>query len=136
MTRADAEILTVDDLAELFGCDKETAAARLTRGDLPGVKVGRGWIIPRQALLERINQKAHEEAAARRQCFELVHTTEATRGRDISGLLPLPDSSVTVSPPVALKGGRKRRIPPTLPSLRPEAIQGLPPHTPSKGHCP
>jgi excisionase family DNA binding protein len=58
MMRAEEEILTVDDLARLFGCDKETAAARLTSGDMPGVKVGRGWIIPRQAFFARLNEKA------------------------------------------------------------------------------
>lgn len=120
MKRVDAEILTVDDLAELFACDKETAAARLTSGDLPGVKVGRGWIVPRQALFERLNEKAREEAAIRRtqqasmldeglsQRNSAKPTTAGKKSAIPSALLP------TTS---ALQKGRKRRVPPPLPSL-------------------
>jgi hypothetical protein len=120
MTRADAEILTIDDLAELFTCDKETAAARLTSGDLPGVKVGRGWIIPRQALFERLNEKAREEAAIRREkCAASLE--EAQR----LGKAARAASSVLFSPPAAAelqtkgftRSGRKRRVPPPLPKL-------------------
>lgn len=115
MKRVDAEILTVDDLAELFACDKETAAARLTSGDLPGVKVGRGWIIPRQALFERLNEKATEEAAARRaqwasaqeatpQCVISYKAASKILKKDTSTLL------LTNIPPS--QRGRKRRVPP------------------------
>ncbi|WP_333907132.1 helix-turn-helix domain-containing protein [Delftia acidovorans] len=111
MKRADAEILTVDDLAELFGCDKETAAARLTSGDLPGVKVGRGWIIPRQALFERLNEKARHESEMRRSNNKNL-LEEANETRKIKNT------------PTALianrKLGRKRREPPPLPNLHAE----------------
>ncbi|WP_432706564.1 helix-turn-helix domain-containing protein [Delftia acidovorans] len=120
MTRVDAEILTVEDLAKLFACDKETAAARLTTGDLPGVKVGRGWIIPRQALFERLNEKAREESAARRAQQANALELAQNRGRD-----PKTKSSnaLTLSPsaylPVSASKtrGRKRREPPVLPPL-------------------
>lgn len=119
MKRVDAEILTVDDLAELFACDKETAAARLTRGDLPGVKVGRGWIIPRQALFERLNEKAREEAAARRALNGPVHRLT---GQNEKAYYPTEASQNTK--PTALMSsnaiqtrGRKRRVPPILPPL-------------------
>lgn len=119
MTSADTEILTVDDLAQLFACDKETAAARLNSGDLPGVKVGRGWIIPRQALFERLNEKAKEEAAARRaqqaatidraeQRGKAAHTLEGSRSVSVPGVL-LPTTKAR---------GRKRREPPPLPFLQ------------------
>lgn len=120
MKRSDAEILTVDDLAELFGCDKETAAARLTSGDLPGVKVGRGWIVPRQALFERLNEKAREEAASRRAHQAAILETARIRG--------IPSHHTTARLPTALtaalpqqqtlqRRGRKRRDPPELPKL-------------------
>lgn len=118
MTRADTEILTVEDLAQLFSCDKETAAARLTSGDLPGVKVGRGWIIPRQALFERLNEKAREEAAARRAQQAMTKDKspprEETSKKSISDVIPKHSSPLLTSPSVR---GRRRRIPPNLPSL-------------------
>lgn len=125
MTRADAEILTVDDLAKLFACDKETAAARLTSGDLPGVKVGRSWIIPRQALFERLNEKALEEAAARREYQQATLKAAEERGKAIHTM----SAGATVKRKTVLQlttsqepKGRKRRIPPTLPNLNSDEL--------------
>lgn len=118
MMHVDPEILTVDDLAKLFSCDKETAAARLTSGDLPGVKVGRGWIIPRQALFERLNEKAREESAARRAYQTSTFNEAERRGREIPMTDPLFAASQSVLPTAAVAPKRsKRRIPPPLPSL-------------------
>lgn len=118
MKRADTEILTVDDLAELFACDKETAATRLTSGDLPGVKVGRGWIIPRQALFERLNEKAREEAAARRAQQSMTQNKspirEGNSKKPISDVIHKHLSPISPSPS---RRGRRRRIPPNLPPL-------------------
>lgn len=126
MKRADAEVLTVDDLAKLFACDKETAAARLTSGDLPGVKVGRGWIIPRQALFERLNEKAREESAARRaqqeatlhKAQQLGHSTRLQTTRDTAAL-----GAPTVLDKAPTRPGRRRREPPTLPLLTAQLAQ-------------
>lgn len=124
MTRADAEILNVDDLAELFSCDKETAAARLISGDLPGVKVGRSWIIPRQALLERLNEKAHEEASARRLSLEMLRKDAIARGNT--------SPSCLIGDPAAIgvfsNRGKRRRLPPKLPPL-PSSVGSSPPPT-------
>lgn len=112
MKRADTEILTVDDLAELFACDKETAAARLTSGDLPGVKVGRGWIVPRQALFERLNEKAREEASARRAQHVPPADISKQQGKRADTPTAIPHSINTIK-----SRGRKRRIPPALPPM-------------------
>lgn len=61
------EILTIETVAELLHCDEKTVAERLLSGDLPGAKFGRGWIVPAQALFQRVNELAVEEAAARRR---------------------------------------------------------------------
>lgn len=120
MTRADAEILTIDDLAELFACDKETAAARLTSGDLPGVKVGRGWIIPRQALFERLNEKAREEAAIRRE--KRAASLEDAQQLGIAAQaasfpFSIPHAAADLETKGSTRRGRKRRVPPPLPRL-------------------
>lgn len=120
MTSADTEILTVDDLAELFACDKETASARLKCGDLPGVKVGRGWIIPRQALFERLNEMAREEAAARRALLDATRNAALMRGNAAQTASAKPAAARTAAllPSTALTPrGRKRREPPVLPPL-------------------
>lgn len=120
MQQIDQEIFTVDQLAKLFCCDSETVASRLISGDLPGLKVGRSWLIPRQALIDRINQKANDEAAIRRNINRSLNDQkikntdiafnayeEDPKERSISPLLPTS----------SLKVGRKRRLPPTLPKI-------------------
>lgn len=97
------EPYTVDTLAALLGCDTDTAAERLNSGDLPGLKFGRGWIIPAEALHARLNEKAIQEAAARRKALE-----PAT---------PQPGSAAGMNFSVraaAHKAATKRRVPPVL----------------------
>ncbi|WP_431604983.1 helix-turn-helix domain-containing protein [Delftia tsuruhatensis] len=118
MTSADIEILTVEDLARLLCCDAETASSRLISGDLPGVKVGRGWIIPRQALFERLNEKARDEAAARRAEQKGKRQEAQHRGQILSGVqnaITPPAALLPTSAPISR--GRKRRQPPPLPTI-------------------
>ena len=110
---ADAEILNTDELARLLGCDKETAAKRIIAGDLPGSKFGRDWIIPRRALIERINVMAMEDAAARRAALEAERSTAAGRGqRAIAGASPMLPTTEAAPP----RRGQRRK-PPSLPEL-------------------
>ncbi|MFG0593582.1 helix-turn-helix domain-containing protein [Delftia sp. WSY_9] len=114
----ESEILTVADLAALFSCDTETVATRLIAGDLPGVKVGRGWIIPKQALFERLNQKAHEEAAARREALKTAQTpSSSSRASSIATIYQSSAASAMLPSSMPLRSGRKRRQPPALPNL-------------------
>lgn len=106
----DSEIYTAQQLAELLGCDKETAEARIRQGDLPGVKFGKGWIVPRQAFIERVNEMAREEAATRRAQLLKEQAAATQRGLE-TALSPLLPSSV----PKSSRG--KRRTPPILPTL-------------------
>lgn len=90
--------LTAEEVAELLHCDPCTVENLLKRGDLPGLKLGRGWIIPFEALYQRVNQMALEEAEKRRN--------------DRNSARPL---AVLVSPSERKTG--RRREPPKLPSL-------------------
>jgi excisionase family DNA binding protein len=110
---ADAEILNTGELAKLLDCDEETVAKRIIDGDLPGTKFGRGWVIPRQALLQRINEMATQDAAARRA--ELVARREEAAQRGKPNMAP-PPMLPTSAPPAAPKRGQ-RRTPPVLPGL-------------------
>lgn len=64
------EILTIDSVAQILRCEEKTVAERLVSGSLPGIKFGRSWIIPSEALFQRINEMAIEEAAERRRTAE------------------------------------------------------------------
>lgn len=60
-------IYNVTQVAEMLGCTEEVVAERLNQGDLPGVKYGRSWVIPADALRDRLNEKALTEARERRE---------------------------------------------------------------------
>lgn len=82
------DILSPAEAAALLCCEPETVNEKLNRGELPGVRFGRGWAIPRTALLETINELARKNIAVR--------------------MAPTPIASL----PVSLRG--KRRIEPPL----------------------
>ena len=84
-----AEILTVERAAELLGCAPSTIEERLLSRELPGVKIGRSWCIPAQALYEVLNEMARQHV--------------------VSKACHMP---VTVA-----KGTPPKRTPPTLPAL-------------------
>lgn len=59
-------ILVPEEAATLLRCTARTVEDRLRAGDLPGEKFGEGWILPTQALLQRINEIALEKMIERR----------------------------------------------------------------------
>ncbi len=60
-------IFDADELAALLHCAVTTIEERARRGDLPGLKIGEGWIFPAGALFQRLNELALEESTKRRQ---------------------------------------------------------------------
>lgn len=58
--------LSVAQVANHLDCSEEKVREALNTGDLPGLKYGRDWIIPADALHQRLVEKALAEAAARR----------------------------------------------------------------------
>lgn len=99
--------LTVDQAAELLQCDRDTAAARLASGELPGLKFGRSWVIPADAFMRRINELAIIQAEERR-------IESAQPRRTTGGALP----GLTVVGTSAAKRGRTRRSVPSLEKLQ------------------
>ena len=62
------DILSVEATAALLGCAVRTVEEQSRAGDLPGLKYGDGgWIFPRPALMQRLTEKALEQAALRRE---------------------------------------------------------------------
>ena len=105
------EAYTLTQAAAILDCTAETVAERISAGDIPGVKFGRSWIIPRQAFCQRLNEMSLQDAAKRRQ-----NKTVA--------LLPAPHHSLMPQPhkQVQARSGRIARVPPPLPSL-PSLVQ-------------
>lgn len=52
------EVLSKEQVAALLQCDVLTVEEKCRNGELPGVKVGRSWVFPREALLQRLNEMA------------------------------------------------------------------------------
>lgn len=64
------DLLTPEQAAELLRCTPATVEDRLRDGTLPGVQIGRAWLIPGSALLERLHELALQQAAERRQAAD------------------------------------------------------------------
>ena len=52
------DILTVEELAKLLDCKPETVEQHTRERKLPGVKFGRSWRFPRDAVLLVLHQQA------------------------------------------------------------------------------
>lgn len=87
---------TIDSVgcSELLHCTPEQVEELARAGEIPGLKIGRGWIFVRADLLAYLAEKAREEAGQRR----------AKR---------LPASPIPYAAPVK----RRRQEPPQLPAL-------------------
>lgn len=53
-----SDILDSEQVASLLCCEPATVEDKARRGELPGVKFGRSWVFPREALLESLNALA------------------------------------------------------------------------------
>ena len=51
---------TLDQAAQVMGCDPSKTAEMLSAGDLPGEKFGRGWWIPVEPFHARLAEIAVE----------------------------------------------------------------------------
>ncbi len=52
------EILDDREVAAILDCDEKTVLDKARSGVLPGIKIGRSWRFPRQALLHVLNEMA------------------------------------------------------------------------------
>lgn len=107
---------TVDEVAKLLDCEPLTAAERLNAGDLPGLKMGRSWVVPEEALLQRLNEIALEEAEERRQ-QRLKPKPAPTRGQKAKSRLQAVPTAAPAPTPAGPGRGRVARVPPALPAL-------------------
>jgi len=86
------EVLNSGQCAELLHCTPEQIEELARAGELPALKIGRGWVFVRADLLAYLAERAREEAAALRS------------KRSVGSIAPQPAPS-------------RRRSPPTLPII-------------------
>lgn len=89
------DTINATQCAELLFCDTVTIEALARKGELPGLKFGRGWVFFRADLLVYLAEQARKSAEQRR--LQLTSNTPRT--------------------PLVIQSGRRRRVPPPLPSL-------------------
>ena len=106
------ELLKVDQVAELLHCEAETVALHCKNGTLPGLKYGRCWLIPAEALNKFLNEVALEQARERHRDFVGSLAASGQKARPARPLAPIPAQSGR---------GRRARVPPPLPRLPSES---------------
>ena len=91
---------TIDaaECAELLRCTAGQVEEMARAGDIPGLKIGRGWLFVRADLLSFLADRARQEAAARR--------SKRSPGPNVEQIKP------------------RRRAPPALPALAPRQATG------------
>jgi excisionase family DNA binding protein len=91
---------TMAEAMAMLNCSEDAVVARINAGELAATKPGRGWIFPRAAFHESLNEIARAEAATRRA----EHSAR--------------NQAKTVLKKVATRPSRVRgRTPPALPSV-------------------
>lgn len=55
------ELLTAIEVAALLRCEPETIEERTRRRELPGLRFGRSWMYPREALIQVLNKLAMQQ---------------------------------------------------------------------------
>ena len=118
----DSDIYTAEQIASLLKCDKETAEARIRSGDLPGVKYGKSWVIPRQALRQCLNEMALSEAAQRKADLQGTRAAALEKGRPSTKAAAAPSPMLPTSEQPRKRGQSRR--PPDLGGLL--ASHGMP----------
>jgi excisionase family DNA binding protein len=86
------ETLNSDDCAKLLYCTPEQVEELARSGDLPAVKIGRGWLFVKADLLSYLSEKARADAQDRRAKRQPNITVLAKPRRQRPPMLPATSS--------------------------------------------
>jgi excisionase family DNA binding protein len=64
--KSEQSVYSADEAAAILECTRASLEAHLRSGRLPGLKIGRSWVLPVDAFTQAINALAISEAAAKR----------------------------------------------------------------------
>lgn len=104
MTATDT--INADQCAELLQCTTDTVEELTRKGELPGVKIGRGWIYVKNDLLAYLAEKGRIEAEERRQQFVKRCSTPAPLASTIKPRRQTPPA--LPQPPTGAPPGHRR----------------------------
>lgn len=100
------DTINASQCAELLQCTTETVEELTRKGDLPGVKIGRGWIYVRADLLAYLAEKGRQEAEERRQDFMRRSRTPAPLASAVKPRRQVPPA--LPQPPTGAPSGHRR----------------------------
>lgn len=75
------DVMTTNEVADLLDCEVKLVEERLRCGELPGLKMGRSWLCPRQALMETLNDLARSNLGVRMAATPIAGRPVSQRGR-------------------------------------------------------
>lgn len=58
------DVMSAEEVAHLLDCSVDTVELEARQHRLPGLKFGRGWRFPREALLQELNRRAAQNLEA------------------------------------------------------------------------
>lgn len=82
------DVLTVAAVAALLDCEPDTVEARTRERQLPGLKFGRSWVYPREALLRVLNEQAAAGMVAKPVTGNVVSIKKTKPRRAVPPALP------------------------------------------------
>lgn len=77
-----SETIDTDECAALLKCSPAQVEELARSGEIPGLKLGKGWLFIRSDLLSYLGEKARQEAQARRSSRQpgaVVRTIKPSR---------------------------------------------------------
>lgn len=90
------DTIDADECAQLLRCTAGQVEEMARAGDIPGLKIGRGWLFVRADLLAFLAERARQEAADRRA--KRSPKVQPIRSRRAPPALPVPLRATAAAP--------------------------------------
>ena len=81
-------VLSSEQVAEMLLCDVTTVHEQSLKGNLPGLKFGRAWCFPTDALAARLSELALAEAERRRATGKALGVSVGKKQQRVPPPLP------------------------------------------------
>jgi excisionase family DNA binding protein len=92
------DTIDADECAQLLRCTAGQVEEMARAGDIPGLKIGRGWLFVRADLLAFLAERARAEAADRRAKRCPSPKVQSIRSRRAPPALPVPLRATSAAP--------------------------------------
>ena len=92
------DTIDADECAQLLRCTAGQVEEMARAGDIPGLKIGRGWLFVRADLLAFLAERARQEAADRRAKRAPQPKVQQISRRRAPPALPVPLRATSAAP--------------------------------------